>query len=295
MRILSLLPSATEIVYALGLEDDLVGVTHECDWPPAARAKRSVSFSSLPPAADPAEVDRLVSASIDGGEPIYRLDNDAVRELRPDLVLTQDLCAVCAVPSGHVNDALELLGCRAEVLSMDPSSLGEVLDCVLRVGTVTGTERTATDLVAGLRDRLRAVSEAVAGRERPRTFALEWSDPPFNGGHWVPEMIELAGGEPVLASPGTPSVRVSWDQIVSASPQVVVFMPCGYDLDGATAEAGALLDRPEIADAAFFAVDASSYFSRPGPRLVDGVEILASALHPGIAPESPAGTVGRLR
>jgi iron complex transport system substrate-binding protein len=295
MRILSLLPSATEIVYALGLEDDLVGVTHECDWPPAARAKRSVSFSSLPPAAEPAEVDRLVSASIDGGEPIYRLDNDAVRELRPDLVLTQDLCAVCAVPSGHVNDALELLGCRAEVLSMDPSSLGEVLDCVLRVGTVTGTERTATDLVDGLRARLRAVSDAVAGSERPRTFALEWSDPPFNGGHWVPEMIELAGGEPVLASPGTPSVRVSWDQIVSASPQVVVFMPCGYDLDGAIAEAGALLDRPEISDAAFFAVDASSYFSRPGPRLVDGVEILASALHPGIAPESPAGTVRRLR
>ena len=295
MRILSLLPSATEIVYALGLEDDLVGVTHECDWPPAARAKRSVSFSSLPPAAEPAEVDRLVSASIDGGEPIYRLDNDAVRELRPDLVLTQDLCAVCAVPSGHVNDALELLGCRAEVLSMDPSSLGEVLDCVVRVGTVTGTESTATDLVAGLRDRLRAVSDAVAGRERPRTFALEWSDPPFNGGHWVPEMIELAGGEPVLASPGTPSVRVSWDQIESASPQVVVFMPCGYDLDGAMAEAGALLDRPEISDAAFFAVDASSYFSRPGPRLVDGVEILASALHPGIGPESPAGTVRRLR
>jgi iron complex transport system substrate-binding protein len=295
MRILSLLPSATEIVYALGLEDDLVGVTHECDWPPAARAKRSVSFSSLPPAAEPAEVDRLVSASIEGGEPIYRLDNDAVRELRPDLVLTQDLCAVCAVPSGHVNDALELLGCRAEVLSMDPSSLGEVLACVLRVGTVTGTESTATDLVAGLRDRLRAVSDAVTGRERPRTFALEWSDPPFNGGHWVPEMIELAGGEPVLASPGTPSVRVSWDQIASASPEAVVFMPCGYDLDGAIAEAGALLDRPEISDAAFFAVDASSYFSRPGPRLVDGVEILASALHPGIAPESPAGTVRRLR
>jgi iron complex transport system substrate-binding protein len=295
MRILSLLPSATEIVYALGLEDDLVGVTHECDWPPAARAKRSVSFSSLPPAAEPAEVDRLVSASINGGEPIYRLDNDAVRELRPDLVLTQDLCAVCAVPSGHVNDALELLGCRAEVLSMDPSSLGEVLDCVLRVGAVTGTESTATSLVDGLRARLRAVSDGVAGKERPRTFALEWSDPPFNGGHWVPEMIELAGGEPVLASRGTPSVRVSWDQIVSASPQVVVFMPCGYDLDGAVAEAGSLLDRPEISDAAFFAVDASSYFSRPGPRLVDGVEILASALHPEMMPESPAGTVRRLR
>ena len=295
MRILSLLPSATEIVYALGLEEDLVGVTHECDWPPAARAKRQVSFSALPRAAEPAEVDRLVSASINGGEPIYRLDNEAVRELRPDLVLTQDLCAVCAVPSGHVNDALELLGCQAEVLSMDPSSLSEVLDCVLHVGTVTGTEDAAATLVEGLRDRLRAVSDAVAGTRRPRTFALEWSDPPFNGGHWVPEMIELAGGEAVLTSRGTPSVRVTWDQIEAASPETVVFMPCGYDLEGAVAEATPLLDRPELSPAAFFAVDASSYFSRPGPRLVDGVEILASALHPDAVPESAPGTVRRLR
>jgi iron complex transport system substrate-binding protein len=296
MRILSLLPSATEIVYALGLEEDLVGVTHECDWPPAARDKRAVSFSALPPAAEPAEVDRLVSASISGGEPIYRLDNEAVRELRPDLVLTQDLCAVCAVPSGHVNDALELLGCRAEVLSMDPSSLGEVLDCVLQVGAATGTEQSARVLVDSLRARLESVKERVAGGERPRTFALEWSDPPFNGGHWVPEMIETAGGEPVLASRGTPSVRVTWEQIVSAAPQAVVFMPCGYDLEAATAEAAPLLDRGELAAVeSFFAVDASSYFSRPGPRLVDGVEILAAALHPSAVPESAPGTLRRLR
>ncbi|HEY5024178.1 MAG TPA: cobalamin-binding protein [Acidimicrobiales bacterium] len=295
MRILSLLPSATEIVYALGLEDDLVGVTHECDWPPAARAKRSVSFSALPPAAKPAEVDRLVSASIDGGKPIYRLDTEAVRELRPDLVLTQDLCAVCAVPSGHVNDALELLGCRAEVLSMDPSSLGEVLECILRVGTVTGTEASATALVGDLRQRIGAVVDGVAGRTRPRTFALEWSDPPFNGGHWVPEMIETAGGEAVLSSPGTPSVRVTWDQVASAAPEAVVFMPCGYDLEGAVAEAGSLLGRAELSGAAFFAVDASAYFSRPGPRLVDGVEILASALHPDAVPAGPPDALRRLR
>jgi iron complex transport system substrate-binding protein len=296
MRILSLLPSATEIVYALGLEEDLVGVTHECDWPPAARDKRPVSFSALPTAAEPAEVDRLVSASITGGEPIYRLDNEAIRELRPDLVLTQDLCAVCAVPSGHVNDALELLGCRAEVLSMDPSSLDEVLDCVLQVGAATATEGPATDLVDSLRSRLRAVTDSVAGTERPRTFALEWSDPPFNGGHWVPGMIELAGGEPVLGSPGTPSIRVGWDEIVSASPEVVFFMPCGYDLEAASAEAESLLDRAELqAVGAFFAVDASSYFSRPGPRLVDGVEILASALHPAAADHSHPNAIRRLR
>jgi iron complex transport system substrate-binding protein len=296
VRILSLLPSATEIVYALGLEDDLVGVTHECDWPPAARTKRPVSFSTLPPAADASQVDRLVSASINDGEPIYRLDNDAVRELQPDLVLTQDLCAVCAVPSGHVNDALEVLGCHAEVLSMDPSSLTDVLDCILQVGAATGTEDHATTLVDDLRHRLQTVGDRVAGRERRRTFALEWSDPPFNGGHWVPEMIERAGGEAVLSSPGTPSIRVGWDEIVAASPEVVVFMPCGYDLEAASAEASALLDRPELrAVAAFFAVDASSYFSRPGPRLVDGVEILASALHPRGVPEYPPGAIRKLR
>ncbi len=160
---------------------------------------------------------------------------------------------------------------------------------------MTGTEDTATALVEDLRTRLAAAANAVAGRERPRTFALEWSDPPFNGGHWVPEMIELAGGEAVLASRGTPSVRVSWEQIASASPEVMVFMPCGYDLEGAVAEATPLLDRHDVSEAAFFAVDASAYFSRPGPRLVDGVEILASALHPEAVPASPPGTVRRLR
>ncbi len=296
MRILSLLPSATEIVYALGLEEDLVGVTHECDWPPAAGAKRRVSFSALPPAAEPGDIDRLVSASIDGGEPIYRLDNDAVRELRPDLVLTQDLCAVCAVPSGHVNAALEVLGCRAEVLSMDPGALDEVLDCVLEVGAATGTQDRATTLVESLRARLRAVSAAVAGRDRPRTFALEWSDPPFNAGHWVPGMIELAGGEPVLASAGSPSVRVGWEQIAAAAPQVVVFMPCGYDLEAASSEAASFLGRAELAGVpALFAVDASAHFSRPGPRLVDGVEILASALHGDAVAPCPPGTLRRIR
>jgi iron complex transport system substrate-binding protein len=296
MRILSLLPSATEIVYALGLEEDLVGVTDECDWPPAARSKRPVSFSALPAAAEPAEVDRLVSASISGGEPIYRLDNEAIRELQPDLVLTQDLCAVCAVPSGHVNDALEVLGCRAEVLSMDPSSLDEVLDCVLQVGGATATEGPAAELVDSLRSRLRSVTDSVAGTQRPRTFALEWSDPPFNGGHWVPGMIELAGGEPVLGRPGEPSVRVGWDDIVSAAPEVVFFMPCGYDLEAASAEAASLLERAELhAVEAFFAVDASSYFSRPGPRLVDGVEILASALHPAAVDHEHPNAIRRLR
>jgi iron complex transport system substrate-binding protein len=297
MRIVSLLPSATEIVYALGLEGDLVGVTDECDWPPQARTVQVVSHSALPAVAEPAEIDRLVSASIGGDQPIYRLDTDAIRDLRPDLVLAQDLCAVCAVPSGHINQALDVLGCQAEVISLDPSSLDEVLDGVLEVGKAAGVPERAKEVVAGLRERLTGVQAAVEALERPRVFALEWGEPPFNGGHWVPEMLQLAGSEPVLACPGAPSVRVSWAQIAAAAPQVVVFMPCGYDLQAAAEEASrTLLQRPELAGAeAIVAVDASAYCSRPGPRLVDGVEILAAVLHPGRLPPPPVGTAVRLQ
>jgi iron complex transport system substrate-binding protein len=296
MRIVSLLPSATEIVYALGLDQDLVGVTHECDWPDAARLKPVVSASALPPASTPREVDDLVSASVGEGEPIYRLNEVAIRDLQPDLVLSQDLCAVCAVPSGMVNEALEVLGCQAEVLSLDPSSLCEVLDCVIEVGRVTGTESVANEVVDDLVLRLEHVEEAVAGLERPRTFALEWSDPPFNGGHWVPEMIEKAGGEPVLSNRGTDSVRVSWDQIEQASPEIVVFMPCGYGLEQATEEAQGLLSRTELRPAeAIYATDANAYFSRPGPRLVDGVEALAATLHPGSVNVPTSQVIRRIR
>ena len=296
MRILSLLPSATEIVYALGLAEHLVGVTDECDWPPQARVVQVVSRSALPEAAQPAEIDRLVSASIGGGQPLYRLDTDAISDLRPDLVLAQDLCAVCAVPSGHVNQALDVLGCQAEVVSLDPSSLDEVLEGVLQVGKAAGAEQRAHEVVAGLRERLASVQAAVEGLERPRVFALEWGDPPFNGGHWVPEMLQVAGAEPLLACPGAPSVRVTWTQIEAAAPQVVAFMPCGYGLQAAVEEASrSLLARPELAGVeAIIAVDASAYCSRPGPRLVDGVELLAAALHPGQLPSPPADTAVRL-
>jgi iron complex transport system substrate-binding protein len=296
MRIVSLLPSATEIIYALGLGEHLVGVTDECDWPPQARTVQVVSRSALPAVAEPAEIDRLVSASIGGGQPIYQLDTQAIGDLRPDLVLAQDLCAVCAVPSGHVTQALDILGCQAEVISLDPSSLDEVLDGVLQVGKAAGVGQRAHEVVAGLRERLASVQAAVAGLERPRVFALEWGDPPFNGGHWVPEMLQVAGAEPVLACPGAPSVRVSWAQIEAAAPQLVVFMPCGYDLQAAVEEASrTLLARPELAGVeAIVAVDASAYCSRPGPRLVDGVEILAAALHPERLPPPPAGTAVRL-
>lgn len=296
VRIVSLLPSATEIVYALGLGDALVGVTHECDWPPAARGKRLVSRSVLPQGATPAEIDRLVSDSLAGGQPIYRLDAEAIRDLQPDIVITQDLCAVCAVPSGHVQEALDLLGSPAEVVSLDPSSLGEVLDCLRSVGQATGSSAAAEACVGGLWERLSAVQRAVAGLERPRVFALEWGDPPFNGGHWVPEMIEAAGGVSLLGSHGTPSIRLAWEAIGAAAPDVVVFMPCGYALPAAVAEGVGLLDRAEFAGASrIFAADASAYFSRPGPRLVDGVELLAAALHPGTVPVPAVEGIARLR
>jgi iron complex transport system substrate-binding protein len=296
VRIVSLLPSATEIVYALGLENDLVGVTHECDWPPGAVTKRVVSTSALPHTAAPAEIDAVVSASVATGTPIYRLDADAVRELRPDIVLTQDLCAVCAVPSGHVNEALEIIGCKAEVVSLDPRSLDEVIDCISAVGRVTRTEERAEALSEELRARSRTVADAVAGLQRPRVFALEWADPPFNGGHWVPGMITLAGGECVLGNAGLPSVRVGWDEIAQVAPEVVVFMPCGYGLDEAVSQGAALLERSELEFvSAIYAVDATSYFSRPGPRLVDGVELLANALHPGSVTPTVDGGIERLR
>src|SRR5207237_9879567 len=190
-------------------------------------------------------------------------------------------------PHVHCPGAPHLLGCPADVVSLDPSSLEEVLDSVLQVGRVSGTGAQAEAYVARLRERLDRVKRSVAGLDRPRTFALEWGDPPFNGGHWVPEMIEAAGGESLLGSHGTPSVRLTWETIETAAPDVVVFMPCGYNLEAAVREGRTLMDRPELAGVReFFAADASAYFSRPGPRLVDGVELLAASLHPGCVERS---------
>jgi iron complex transport system substrate-binding protein len=296
MRIVSLLPSATEIAFDLGLGDDVVGVTHECDYPAAAATKTVVSHSTLDQnGATPAEIDTAVAGSIDAGDPIYRLDTEAFAALYPDLILAQDICRVCAVPTGQVEAALDTLGCTAEVVSLDPATLDDVIECLVTVGRATGTEERAQARAAELREHLDAVRQATGGLDRPRTFALEWSDPPFTGGHWVPDMIDAAGGTPVLGDPGHPSRRVPWGEIEAAEPEVVVFMPCGYGLDEATKQATALLERPELASASLFAVDASSYFSRPGPRLVDGVEALAFALHPGAVAVPPPGRLTRLR
>ncbi|HWD55859.1 MAG TPA: cobalamin-binding protein [Acidimicrobiales bacterium] len=297
MKIVSLLPSATEIVFALGLGDQLRGVSFECDYPEGARTVPVVSGTSLdaerPRTA--AEVDAEVSAKVAAGESIYTLDDARIRSIDPDLILAQDLCQVCAVPSGAVAEALDLIGCRAEVVSLDPASLDDVIECVEQVGRATGTEKVAAELAAGLRRRLEAVRERVEGRPRPRVFVLEWSDPPFNAGHWVPEMVQVAGGEPVLAAAGERSRRVTWQEIGAEMIDVTVFSPCGFDLSGAVEQSASFLGRPDLPDLGrIVAVDANAYFSRPGPRVVDGVELLADLFDPA-RPDADAPGAQRLR
>jgi iron complex transport system substrate-binding protein len=292
MKIVSLLPSATEIVFALGLGDQLAGVSFECDYPEAARHVPVVSGTALhtDDSRSAADIDAEVSALVASGEAIYRLDNAKIRELRPDVILAQDLCRVCAVPSGAVEEALEVIGCQAEVVSLDPLRLDEVIACVGQVARATGTEPRADDLMSRLLHRLAVVRSRVSGLHRPRVFVLEWPDPPFNSGHWVPDMVEAAGGVPVLATAGEPSRRLTWDEIDAETIDVTVFSPCGYDLEGSVSQAGAFLGRSDLPHLGrIVAVDANAFFSRPGPRVVDGVELLAELLHPRRPGSSPVG------
>jgi iron complex transport system substrate-binding protein len=294
MKIVSLLPSATEIVFALGLADQLEGVSFECDYPPEARTRVHVSGTALAPGLTPAEIDAEVAAATSAGAPIYTLDHDAIRRIGPDVIITQDLCRVCAVPAGAVEAALDVLGCRADVVSLDPHRLDDVIACIGTVGDATGTAAAASRLMTELRSRVAAVRARVEGLFRPRVLVLEWGDPPFSAGHWVPDMVAAAGGEPVLGEAGAHSSRLEWRAIEAAQADVVVFMPCGFDLDTAIAQSAEVVGRPELAGAdAFFAVDANAYFSRPGPRVVDGVELLAELLHPTSA--RPARGGRRLR
>lgn len=287
MRIVSLLPSTTEILFAIGAGDDVVGVTFECDYPAEARQRRIVSTSAMPEDLAPAEIDAFVAAATGRGEDLYHLDEGALAGLDADLVVTQDLCAVCAVDVSVVDDALAHLGCTAEVLTIDPHTLDEVLASIETLGKATGREEAAASLVASLHARLDAVVRRVAGRSRPRTLLLEWTEPPFAPGHWVPEMVALAGGESVLGTPGEKSFRTAWQTVAEARPDVVVCAPCGYDLEGSTALATQLVaSRVVPDDVPVWAVDANASFARPGPRLVDGVEALEGILHAGTDPTS---------
>jgi iron complex transport system substrate-binding protein len=301
VRIVSLLPSATEIVFALGLESALEGVTEECDWPPEARTKRVVSRSSVPiTGSSPAEIDDVVASTVAAGDALYRIDDDAVRSIRPDLILAQDLCRVCAVPSGQVNEALARFGCSAEVVSLDPRTLNDVIGGIDEVGRAAGRTAEAARVTDRLRTRVRLIAERTTALRPVPALALEWPDPPFAGGHWIPEMVRLAGGRDVLGEEGRPSRRVAWGDIAAAAPEVIVYMPCGFGLEDAAAHAaelyrtGAFASTPAALQGRVFAVDASSYMSRPGPRLVDGLEILAWALHPDTWPRPPADRVRRV-
>jgi iron complex transport system substrate-binding protein len=294
MRVVSLLPSATEILFAIGAGGQVVGVTHECDFPAEARTRPHLTSSLLPAELDAAGIDRHVRASVHAGSSLYGLDDRALAALEPDLIVTQELCAVCAVSYEIVDRAAKRLRGDPRVVSLEPSSLEDVFSTIAFLGDLVGARDGAADLLARLRARVDALRERVAVRRRERVLVLEWTDPPMSGGHWTPGLIELAGGEAVLGNPGANSRVLTWNEITASDPDVVIVAPCGFDLDRALHEIGAL---PAAAAAAFaglraviegraYAMDGNAFVNRPGPRLVDTAELFAAAI---------AGDVNALR
>jgi iron complex transport system substrate-binding protein len=292
MRIVSLLPSATEIVCALGLEDELVGITHECDYPPEVAGKPIITRSVHDlTSASSRDIHRLVTAAVHGGSSLYALDEDALAAAQPDLIITQELCKVCAVSYRDVNEDARAIDAEITVVSLEPTSIEGILNTITTVGAMTETEDAAVDLVESLRERLGTIEQGVqarrdAGQRSPRVVGLEWLDPPFAVGHWVPEQIRRAGGWDLLGADGEPSRQTGWDAIGEVDPEMLLLMPCGFHL-AETVEAWAGLGRPpEYAELAavrrdqVFALDGSSYFSRPGPRVIDGIELLAEIFDP---------------
>jgi iron complex transport system substrate-binding protein len=291
MRICSLLPSATEILYAIGLGDSVFGVTHECDFPVDATTKPALIRPRVDPQGTPAEIDRKVSEIVARGESIYAVDAELLSSLSPDLILTQDLCHVCAASPDDLATALTRFARQPQVLSLTPRSLAEVWDDIRRVGEATSRRCEAEALAAALERRVAAIESVSAQAPwRPRVLCLEWLDPYFVGGHWIPEMVYKGGGQDVLGRLRQPSYKVTGDEILNSRPDVIVIMPCGYGTARVAAEfrldqlprgADAL---PAVKERRVFAVDASSYFSRPGPRLADGVALLAHLFHPELFP-----------
>ena len=289
MRIASLVPSATEMLFALGLGDQVVAVTHECDYPPEAAGQRHLTRSLVPEGLSAGEIDAEVRRLTGEGRHLYELDEPALRELEVDLIATQAVCEVCAVSYDDVVAVAGRLPTHPRVISLDPSNLDEVLADVPRLGEIAGFSDRADALHDELASRLAAVREAVAGATRPKVLALEWLDPPFIGGHWVPEMIAIAGGEDTLGIPGAKSRTAEWDELAASSPDVVVAMPCGWDASRARAEVDAhSAEVAAIGAGRVWTVDAAATFSRPGPRLVEGTELLAHLFHPDRV-DAPAG------
>lgn len=293
MRIVSFLPSTTEIVCDLGLDEQLLGVTIECNWPEGVREGREIVVGTFTdPSMSPGEIDAIVRQRVAEGLDLYTLDDDALRRCAPDLILSQDLCRVCAVASGDVEAAVARLQCDALVLQIDPQTLDDVIDSVQTIADAAGVTSRGRDVVAALRDRLDTVERLVAPLARRDVFVLEWVDPPFGAGHWVPDLVERAGGRAVLSRPGERSITVTWDQIAAAAPEVVVVSPCGFNLEQAEAQARSVLSHlPTSCEV--WAIDADAVMVRPGPRLVEGVEALAALLH-DVTP-APAHLVRRVR
>jgi iron complex transport system substrate-binding protein len=291
MRIASLVPSATEMLFALGLGESVVAVTHECDYPPQARALPQLTRTVLPSGLDARQIDAAVKATVGEGKALYELDRERLAELSPDLIVTQAVCEVCAVSYEDVLEVAARLPGRPRVVQQDPSTLGEMLEDVIRLGEATGAVAEAHELRGDLEGRLAAVRAAVSGAAAPRVIALEWLDPPFVGGHWIPEMISIAGGEDVAGPPGLKSPEVGWGALSGLVPDVVIAMPCGWSAEESRAQA---LEHWEpiarLGAGRVYAVDAASTFSRPGPRLVDGVELLGHVLHPDLV--DPPGNIG---
>lgn len=286
MRIVSLLPSATDIVCSLGLRDQLVGRTHECDWPPGIEAVPAMTRDELAThAMSSREIHEAVGGSVHSGSSIYGLDTDALRDAEPDLILTQELCEVCAVSYTDVCRAARLLDGDVQIVSLEPHTIGDILEHVRLVGELAGADAAAAAVVADARARLDALRDATRGAELPHVVCIEWLDPIFAGGHWVPEQVEIAGGREMVGVAGEHSRQVAWDDVVRSAPEVLVLLPCGMPIERTLAELDAMTSRPgwdglpAVRDGRVWAVDASSYFNRPGPRVVRGAEILHAIVH----------------
>jgi iron complex transport system substrate-binding protein len=294
MQICSLLPSATEILYALDLGDSVAGVTFECDYPPAARAKPIIVDSVLAHDLSPSEIDCEVTEYAEHGDSIYRIHRGLLQSIAPDLIITQELCDVCAVSTSHLAKALHGLESQPEVVSLTPHTLDDVFADILTVGLAAGCEQKALDLVSSLRARVEAV-RAKRKHHSPKVACLEWLAPPFNAGHWVPEMIDIAGGIDRLGALGRDSTRIEWEQLRALEPDVVLVMPCGYNASVAAEEYRRTdfpawwRGLPAVHNGHVYAVNATAYFSRPGPRLVDGVEIAYALLQNDFSEPLPEG------
>ncbi len=289
MRIVSLVPSATEMLFALGLGDDLIAVTHECDYPPAALNLPRITRGTLPEGLTAAEIDATVKQRSLDGEPLYELDTELLHELAPELIVTQALCKVCAVSDEDVRAIAEEIESQPIVISLDPHTVGEVLGDARTLAQVTDTKDEAIDLIRESSARIDRIRLAVRGADTPRVAALEWLDPPYVAGHWTPQLIEYAGGEDALGFAGEPSEERSWAEIAGAQPDIVLVMPCGFSAEIAHREAEMQREQLQRVGARqVIAVDGSAYFSRPGPRIVDGLELLAGILHPDRVPPSDA-------